>query len=41
MAINKKAVPINRDGKGKVEIILLTKQLNQTFSIAIFHKQFQ
>jgi len=41
MGINKKAVPIYRDGKGKVEIILSTKQLNQVFSFAIFHSQFE
>ena len=41
MGIHKKAVPIYRDGKGKVEIILSNKQLNQVFSFAIFHSQFE
>ena len=34
MGVNKKAVPINRDGKGKVQIILQAMQLNQPFSFA-------
>lgn len=41
MGIHKKAVPIYRDGKGKVEIILSTMQKNQVFSFAIFHSQFE
>ena len=41
MGVNKKAVPINRDGKGKVQIILQAMQLNQPFSFAFFHSQFQ
>jgi hypothetical protein len=40
MGVNKKAVPINRDGKGKVQIILQAMQLNQPFSFAFFIRSF-